>query len=259
MVADLQQHYGLILGGSSGLGYATAVKCAQHGMRLIIIYRASRMQMPEITTAFERLKNYHQHLFLNADAIHPTKVDNIIDQIEDYLNGDRIYLLLHSISKGNVKPMISDQGLSSADFEQTVFSMGISLYHWAKILVDKNMLSRPARILSFTSEGNNRPMPGYAAVSAAKNTLESITRSMAIEFAGLGITANCIQPGITDTASLRRIPQVELLIENALSRNPMKRLTTPVDVANVVYLMCRPESNFINGTIIKVDGGESLQ
>jgi enoyl-[acyl-carrier-protein] reductase (NADH) len=101
-------------------------------------------------------------------------------------------------------------------------------------------------------------VPGYAAVSVAKAALEAIARSIALEYGSSGITANCIQAGVTDTLSLRRIPGVETLLERSLERNPTNRLTTPQDVANVVYLLCRPESQFINGTIIKVDGGESL-
>jgi enoyl-[acyl-carrier protein] reductase I len=50
----------------------------------------------------------------------------------------------------------------------------------------------------------------------------------------------------------------EQLKENSLKRNPLGRLTLPMDVANTVYLICRPEAAFINGSILKVDGGESL-
>ena len=83
-------------------------------------------------------------------------------------------------------------------------------------------------------------------------------RNMALEFAPLGIKVNCIQAGVTDTPSFRRIPGHEQLKENALKRNPNKRLTTPEDVANVVYLMTLDEAKWITGTVIKADGGESL-
>ncbi|MEQ8240497.1 MAG: SDR family oxidoreductase [Cyclobacteriaceae bacterium] len=54
------------------------------------------------------------------------------------------------------------------------------------------------------------------------------------------------------------IPNSDKLIKESIERNPYKRLTTPEDVANVVYLLCKPEADWINGTLIHVDGGEHL-
>lgn len=68
-----------------------------------------------------------------------------------------------------------------------------------------------------------------------------------------------LQPGITDTPSLRMIPGQEVLRAQASFRNPYGRLTLPEDVANVVYLMCRDEAAWINGALIPVDGGEKNQ
>lgn len=258
MVKDLDKKYGLILGGSSGLGYATAQKCAAHGMKLIVIYRSGRVNQGYVNERFDKLENTTDHLYINANATNESKIAELIEQIKSHLNGSPLFMLLHSISKGNLKPMTGNTILNSGDFAQTVHSMGTSLYTWTQALRQAGLLANPARIISFTSEGNHKPMPGYAAVSAAKATLEAITRNMALELAGEGITSNCIQAGVTDTESLQRIPMYEELKSNSLNRNPFNRLTQPEDVANVVYLLCRPEAAFINGTVIKVDGGESL-
>ena len=131
--------------------------------------------------------------------------------------------------------------------------MGISLYTWVAQLYKEGLFAKPARVLSFTSEGGSRPMKGYAAVSAAKATLEAINRSIAIEFAPAQITSNCIQAGVTDTSSLQRILGYEKLISESIKRNPNNRLTLPEDVANTVYLLARKESQWITGNIIKVD------
>ena len=136
--------------------------------------------------------------------------------------------------------------------------MAFSLFDWTKALFDVDLFAEDSRIISFTSEGNSKPWPNYAAVSAAKTALEAITRNIALEFAPFGIKANCIQAGVTDTASLRAIPGSEKIKEHTLIRNPFKRLTTPEDVADVVYLLCKDEAKWINGCIIPVDGGERL-
>jgi enoyl-[acyl-carrier protein] reductase III len=101
--------------------------------------------------------------------------------------------LLHSIAKGNLKPMIADESaaLQNDDFHLTLESMAISLYDWTKLLFEKKLFAADARVLSFTSQGNTKAWKGYAAVSAAKAALEAITRNIALEFAPYGIRANC--------------------------------------------------------------------
>lgn len=260
MVKDFENKYALILGGSSGLGYASALKLAQHGMNLIIFYRAARIQNEEIEGRFELLRSYDiQLLTINSDATREDQLDEQLGKIKAFLKDQKVYLLLHSISKGNLKPLSGEQPLTSGDFQQTIHSMGISLYSWTQAILSLQLFTTPAKILSFTSEGSTKPMVSYAAVSAAKATLEAITRSMAIEYAPYKITANCIQAGVTDTFSLSKIPMYEELKMASLKRNPHGELTTPQRVADVVYLMCREEASWITGTIIKVDGGERLQ
>lgn len=148
--------------------------------------------------------------------------------------------------------------LGPADFQITLEAMALSLYDWAKALLEHQLFDADARIMAFTSEGNTRVLPHYGAVSVAKVALEALVRQMALEFAPLGIKANCIQAGVTPTRSLSLIPGSEALKANALARNPNNRLTTPEDVANVVYLLSLPEAQWITGTVIKADGGESL-
>ena len=137
--------------------------------------------------------------------------------------------------------------------------MALSLYSWTKALIAADLFSKDARVLAFTSEGNTKTWPNYGAVSAAKAALEALIRNMALEFASLNIKTNAIQAGITETSSFKQIPGSDALRANALARNPNQRLTTPEDVANVVALLCTDEARWITGTVIKVDGGESLR
>ena len=136
--------------------------------------------------------------------------------------------------------------------------MALSLYEWTKPLIAASLFASDSSIIAFTSEGNKRALPNYAAVSVAKVALEALVRNMALEFASLGIRANCIQAGVTKTKSFEMIPNAKHIEANALQRNPNNRLTTPEDVANAAYLLTREESKWITGTVLKVDGGESL-
>ncbi|MGM0453808.1 MAG: SDR family oxidoreductase [Thermodesulfobacteriota bacterium] len=112
-------------------------------------------------------------------------------------------------------------------------------------------------------EKTKRPRPhaaaqGYAAISAAKAVLESVSRAMAVEFAPFGLRSNVIQAGITETPALQAIPGSERIRAQAGLRNPFGRLTTPADVADVIFLLCLDEAAWINGALICADGGERI-
>ncbi len=269
--------WAIILGASSGLGLAAARKLATHGMNLCLVYRNRRSELAAIEATFNSIKdtNNINLVHYNMDAIKPENRQKILLDMQEVLSGQNdinnnqstdskngeIKVLVHSIAKGNLKPMVSssEQELQNDDFRLTIDSMAISLYDWTQGIFKNNMFSKDARIISYTSEGNTKAWENYAAVSAAKVALESITRSIALEYAAHGIKANCIQAGVTDTASLRMIPGHAELKKHSLTRNPSGRLTTPEDVADVTYLLTTDEAKWITGTIIPVNGGEHLR
>ncbi len=263
MVQTDSKEWALILGGSSGLGLAAAKKLSRHGFNIVIVHRDRKVDTEQITSHFNEItSNGVQLRSFNLDALNPAKRAGVVSELKSFMKDfNGIKVLVHSIAKGNLKPMASkDQPtLNNQDFQLTLEAMAISLYDWVKAIHDTELFTTDARVISMTSEGNSRAWSNYAAVSAAKVALEAITRNIALEFAPEGIKANCIQAGITETASLKMIPGHEQLKDNALKRNPHGRLTTPEDVANAVYLLTTDEAKWITGTIIKVDGGESLQ
>lgn len=256
------KYWALILGGSSGLGLATAKKLARHGYHVLIMHRDRRAAMDEIEKDFTEIRRYgNDFLSMNVDVLNADKRAGIISDIQQQLpQGHLIKVMVHSVAKGTLKPMYSrsEASLSDTDFRITFNAMALSLYDWTKALATADLFAEDTRIVSFTSEGNTKALPNYSAVSVAKVALEALTRSIALEFAPIGIKANCIQAGITMTKSLSMIPGFEKIKENALKRNPQNRLTLPEDVANAVYLLTMDEAKWITGTVIKVDGGESL-
>lgn len=249
----------LILGGSSGLGLASAEKLAAHGMGLCILHRNTRSEMGAVTAAFERIKAYGvPFMAFNADVTSPEKRAEVVAALEGHKGHFRC--ILHSIARGSLKAMdaMEQPTLSTEDMRLTLDYMTYSLYDWVVAFRDAGLLAGDTRVLAFTSEGSHKAWRHYAAVATAKAALEALIRNMALELAPYGIRANCIQAGITPTASMKRIPGSALLEEAAPGRNPFGRMTRPEDVADVVYLLCKDEAAWINGSIIPVDGGEHI-
>jgi NAD(P)-dependent dehydrogenase (short-subunit alcohol dehydrogenase family) len=156
-------------------------------------------------------------------------------------------------------PKYSDEAfIEEEDLHLTIHAMGTSLLGWTQELHRRGLFATDARVLGLTSEGNEVAWKGYAAVAAAKVALQSISRAIAVEMAPYGIRSNIVQAGVTDTPALRLIPGSAHLKATARRRNPFRRLTTPEDVARVIYLLSLPEAAWINGEVIRVDGGEHV-
>ncbi|TPN88852.1 SDR family oxidoreductase [Aquimarina algicola] len=255
-----KNEWAIILGGSTGLGIATAKKLAFHGMNIIIIHRNRKSEMHEIESNFANIRDIGvQLLSYNIDLLRLQKRNEVAENLLKTIGQGKIKALIHSVAKGNLKPMVDEEFvLKNDDFHLTIDAMAISLYDWVKTIFDHNLFAKKSTVLSFTSEGSQKAWKHYAAVSAAKAALETITRSIALEFAPHGITANCLQPGAVDTQSLRMIPEHQQIIDHSVQRNPFNRITQPEDVANVVYLLCKDEASWINGCVIPVNGGEHL-
>jgi NAD(P)-dependent dehydrogenase (short-subunit alcohol dehydrogenase family) len=156
-------------------------------------------------------------------------------------------------------PAYSDKHfLDEEDFSRTIHAMGTSLLGWVQGTFARGLFAPDARVFGLTSEGNAVAWKGYAAVAAAKVSLESLSRSIAVEYAPFGIRCNIIQAGVTETPALAAIPGSDHMKAQARLRNPFRRLTTPRDVANVICLLATDEAGWINGEVIRVDGGEHI-
>ncbi len=255
---EFENQWAIILGGSSGLGLASAKKLASEGINICIVHRDRKSNLPDFDKEVDAIKSFGVSVkIFNKDALN----EDIRNEILNSFPKHSVKIILHSIAKGTLKKMQAkeEENLSRQDFDITIHAMAISWYEWVQALIQKEIFSEKARSLAFTSEGNSRVWSGYAAVSAAKSVLEALMRNMAVELAPLGITTNCIQAGTTETPSFLVIPGSDELAKMAKKRNPFGRLTQPEDVANAVYLLCKKEADWINGTILKVDGGESLR
>lgn len=252
-----KNQWALILGGSSGLGLASARKLAEQGMNICIVHRDRKGARERVEKAFETIRATGcRFLSHNVDALSAEGRQQVLDSLQQrFGKQDAVRLLFHSIAWGNLKGV---EDLCDEDLELTFRSMGSSILIWTQEVLKRGLFERDARVLGLTSEGNTFAFPKYAAVAAAKAAMESLSRAMAVELAPRGIRSNMIQAGIVDTPALRMIPGSEKMIEAALKRNPYGRLTTPEDVANVVALLCTDQAAWINGSIIHVDGGEHL-
>ncbi len=257
--------WALILGASSGFGGATAIELARHGMNIFGVHLDRAGTMPNVQQIIKEIKHAGaQAIFFNINAADSIKQSEVLDEIAEQFSkepGSTVKVLLHSLAFGTLKQFIgkkAEETVSKAQMEMTLDVMAHCLVYWTQGLMVRNLMRRGGKIFAMTSSGGHSAIPFYGAVSAAKACLESHIRQLSVELGPIGITANAIMAGVTDTPALRKIPGNIEMLHVARSKNPGGRLTTPEDVAKAIVLLSDDNAYWISGNVIGVDGGEDI-
>jgi enoyl-[acyl-carrier protein] reductase III len=251
----------LVLGVSSGFGAACARAFAAAGYDVAGVHldrRAGQAAADELAAELRALGR--QALFFNVNAADDDKRTEVITALKQAIPAGSLRVLLHSLAFGSLVPYVPRAGKAATrkQLEMTVDVMGHSLVYWTQDTVSADLWCNDGRIYAMTSAGTHMVWSGYGMVSAAKAALEAHVRQLAVELAPRGITANAILAGVTQTAALDKIPGSSELVRKAVERNPNGRLTTPEDVANCLVDLARPGTRWLNGNVLRVDGGEDI-
>ena len=249
----------LLLGGSTGHGAATAKRLASDGYGIIAFHfdRGEAKKIADDTISEVNELTNGKCDYFNTNAASEETMDEYLPKIKEITNGANLKLLLHSIAFGTTTNFFGDKPVTQRQMDMTVHVMGNSILYWTQKLFSEKLLGKGSRIMGLTSEGNYLAMEGYGPVSVAKVAMEAVIRQIGWELGEHGITANAIQAGVTPTRALTKITDNwEDWIKNTKTRNPMRRTTTPEDIAGTISMLLKPEADFINCSIIYCDGGE---
>ncbi len=231
-------------------------------MNVCGVHLDRRQTLPEAERTIAEIEDCgREALFFNLNAADADKRAEVLDALCEQEPPVSVRLLFHSLAFGSLVPLVGADARASAKPAQIAMTLDVmasSLVYWSQGLVWRGLMGRGGRILAMTSSGSARAMASYGAVSAAKAALEAFVRQLALELGPLGITANAIRAGVTDTAALRKIPGWEQLKQRAASINPGGRNTTPEDVARMVTLLLADEASWVSGNVLGVDGGEEI-
>lgn len=262
----MSKHYALILGASSGFGKEISLALAADGVGILGVHLDRASTMPDVEKLKDdiRAKGVEAHFF-NVNAADSVKRSEIIAEAKKIIAnaGDdaTIKVMVHSLAFGTLKPLIADDPNEAANqkqIEMTLDVMGNSIVYWTQELIVNKLMKRGGKIYGMTSSGGSRQIEHYGIVSAAKACLESYVRQLSMELGSRGIAVNAIRAGVTDTPALRKIPNSQKIIDNALQRNPDKRLTRPNEIAGFIIDNYKNDSHWMTGNIINLDGGESV-
>ena len=244
-MAELSGRTALVTGGGSGIGRACAVRLAAAGAKVIVLDRDEEAAR---TVAAD----------IGGDALVVDLGDPaLIDGLD--LEAD---ILVNNAGLQHVAPVETFPPDMFALLQRVMLEAPFRLSR----AVLPGMYARGwGRLVHISSVHGHRASAFKAAYVAAKHGLEGLSKVIALEAAGRGVTSNTICPGYARTplverqvaaqASAHGLPEAQVVDDILLARTPVKRLVEPAEVAGLVSYLCGPNTESLTGTSFHLDGG----
>lgn len=240
----------LVTGGSRGIGRAIAERlAADHQARVLIVYRS---RADEAEAAAEAVRAAGGEAALHAaDLGDPVAAEGCVQACIDRFGGIEVLVNNAGITADGLLLQMPD-----ADWTRVLQTNLEAVFRLCRAAARPMLPQRHGRVINLSSVSAGRPNRGQANYAASKGGVEAFTRALAVELAAKKITANAVAPGIIETEMSARIRgAADKELKAAI---PMKRYGLAGEVAALVSFLAGPDSSYITGQVIGVDGGLGL-
>ncbi|MEM1384567.1 MAG: SDR family oxidoreductase [Pseudomonadota bacterium] len=237
----------LLTGASRGIGHATVKRFSSAGWRVIT---CSRQAFPE-DCPWEAGEEDH----IQVDLGDPKSTIAAVEEIKRRLDGGRLEALVNNAGISPKGP--EGERLNTITTDLRTWGQVFHVNFFASVVLARGLMEElttaQGAVVNVTSIAGARVHPfAGAAYSTSKAALAALTREMAHDFGPLGVRVNAIAPGEIETAILS--PGTEKLVQAI----PMRRLGQPEEVARTIYYLCTPESAYVTGVEIEINGGQHV-
>jgi 3-oxoacyl-[acyl-carrier protein] reductase len=246
-MSSLSGKIAIVTGGSRGIGAAIATRLAADGAAVAVNYATHDAEANNVVQKIVQAGG--KAIAVRADVSKTEDVRRLFNEVAERFGG--LDMLINNAGATHKRPMpIVDATDEIYDWTFAVNTKGtfLCLREAAK------HVRSGGRIVNLSSTGVLDAHPGYAIYSAAKRAVEVFTRALCKELKGRKVTVNCVAPGATATEQWLEGKSDELL-QTIAKLSPLNRLGTPEDVAGLVAFLMSPQGEWVNGQVIRVNGG----
>ncbi|MEW5759065.1 MAG: 3-oxoacyl-[acyl-carrier-protein] reductase [Candidatus Omnitrophota bacterium] len=237
----------LITGGSRGIGKAIVEKFANSGFKVAFTYNKNANLAQEIVTDL----NNSDIIALQADVSDFNRAKEVVKEVKARFG--QVDIL---VNNAGIKIDKSFLMMTQDDWRQVVTTNLDGVFSYAKAVMFDFLKRSSGNIINISSISGVIGLPGQVNYSASKAGIIGFTKALAKEVAKQNIRVNAVCPGFIETEMLDTIPQN--LKDNLIQAIPLKRVGNIKEVADLVYFLASPDSSYITGQVIVIDGGLSL-
>ncbi|GAA2600125.1 SDR family oxidoreductase [Streptomyces axinellae] len=235
----------VVTGGSRGIGRAVSLKLAQDGLAVVVNYAGDTAAAEETVAAIR--DSGGRAVGVRADVADERAVAALFDRAEEEFGG--VDVVVNSAGRLALSP-IADLDLDVLDAVHRTNIRGTFVVAQQAA----RRLRAGGSFVGFSTSVVGTRFPAYGAYAASKGAVEAMTLILARELRGRDITVNTVAPGPTATDMFLDGKTPEM-IDQLAKTPPLERLGTPEDIANVVAFLTGPEGHWINGQILRANGG----
>ncbi|WP_413758507.1 SDR family oxidoreductase [Streptomyces sp. MMBL 11-3] len=235
----------IVTGGSRGIGRESAERLAADGFAVVVNFAGNQTEADKTVGAITEAGG--RAIAHRADVADETEVAALFDAAESAFGG--VDVVVHAAGVMTLAPLV-DTDLDALDRMHRTNIRGT-------FVVDQQAARRlraGGAILNFSTSVLALALPGYAGYAATKGAVEAVTLILARELRGRDITVNAVAPGPTATALFLDGKDEETIARMA-AQPPLERLGEPRDIAEVVSFLAGPAGRWINGQVIRANGG----